>query len=112
MSASRHPVLFVLAALLIWYASLTRAYAAVFQSDLTLWPYAVQQTPRKPRPLVNYGLALVEAGDLQGARRAFERAQVLAVQPHIPLWDRNDTMNATIRDLGVITFMSVMRARP
>lgn len=89
----------------------THQYVKVWRSDLTLWRYAVAQAPQKPRPAVNYGLALLRAGQLPEAARAFRLAHRLTYAPHVTAWDRVDTLAAIEHNLDVIAVLSA-QARP
>ncbi len=86
----------------------TRAYVEMWRSDLTIWQHAATVSPQKPRVLVNYGLALMRDGHLDEAQRVFLLAQTAAAQPWVPSWDRQDTIQATARNLTVI---ALLRAR-
>ncbi len=77
--------------LLLVLASQTRAYVRVWQSNLTLWQHAVQETPFKPRPWTNYGVALAMEGHFSLADQAFARADAVADRPQVPVWDREET---------------------
>lgn len=68
-------------------ASATRQYAAVWQTEATLWAYAVTRAPEKPRPLNNYAVTLAAAGHLTEARVWFERAHRAGQAAHLPPWD-------------------------
>lgn len=65
----------------------TRQYAAVWQSDITLWAHAVRLAPEKPRTLNNYGVTLAMQGRLVEARAVFERAHRAGHASRLPLWD-------------------------
>src|SRR3990167_6415708 len=73
------PIL-VVGLLLVW-AVLTADRVTVWTSDLTLWADAVAQAPRRPRPWVNYGVALSAAGETDRAIAAYQRARILATDP-------------------------------
>ena len=82
---------------LLLYAWQTHMYAQVCTSDLTLWAHASETAPWKPRPALNYGVALVVVGRFAEARVMFQRALVLADGPDVPAWDREATKQ-TARD--------------
>ena len=79
------------ALLLSVYAWQSHTYVRVWQSDLTLWAHAAQEAPRKPRPAMNYGLALLKAKRTTEAATVMVHAYELAQAPHIPTWDRQRT---------------------
>ena len=66
-----------------------------WRDNLTLFRSSVSSDPRSPRALYNLGVASAEAGDLDGARLAWERA--LAVDPDDPM---------TVAQLGTIAAKS------
>ncbi len=71
-----------------WCAWLTHGQIQHWASDVTLWAHAVEHAPFKPRPAMNYGVALLEADQRAEAGEWFQRAAYLARLPHIPSWDR------------------------
>ena len=77
----------VLALVFMALASATRQYATVWRTEFTLWEYAVQRAPEKPRTLNNYGVVLAAAGRLEDARTWFERAHTAGHAAHLPPWD-------------------------
>lgn len=105
----RHALILSMVTFVALQAWQTRQYVPVFRSDLTLWFYAAQHAPRKPRPWVNLGLALLREGRYDDAKRALRRAQVLALLPTTPAWDREDALNVATHDLNTITILEVFR---
>lgn len=93
-------------------ATLTRLYRPVFQDDLSLWTRAVRQAPEKPRPWVNYGLALSQRGLFDQAATAFKAAHTVAQLPHVPTWDRLEAMEAAERNLRALTLVQLMAETP
>jgi len=89
-----------------------RRYVQVWESELTLWRHAAAHAPRKPRPMLNYGVALLRAGRRDEATRAFVIAHELALQPHVPAWDRRETLSATRANLEALAVMSLRERRP
>lgn len=89
------------ALLLTAYAWTTRQYVPVWQSDVTLWRHAVIHAPTKPRPWVNYGLALLRARRYREAELAFLQAREAAVLPHVPAWDRREALQAVAHNLEI-----------
>lgn len=71
----------VVGLLLLLCAWLTVDRLAVWQSPLTLWADAVTKAPQRPRPWVNYGVALSAAGETDQAIAAYQRARTLATDP-------------------------------
>ncbi len=62
----------------------------VWRDGYTLWQDCARKAPNKPRPLTNFGYALVqrgEAGDIDEAVRYYHRA--LAANPNYPLANNN-----------------------
>ena len=57
--------------------------ASIWASDLALWTDATRQSPQKPRPFINLGLAREQAGDWPGAIRAQQAALALSFQPRL-----------------------------
>jgi tetratricopeptide (TPR) repeat protein len=71
------PVLFLATALLL--AAATHRRNLDYRSELSLWQATAQASPGKARAWANLGWARQEAGDIDGARAAYECA--LALQP-------------------------------
>lgn len=71
------PVLLVATALLLATATYRRNLD--YRSELALWQATAQASPGKARAWANLGWARQEAGDIEGARAAYECA--LALQP-------------------------------
>ena len=63
----------------------------VWQSDVTLWAHAAALAPLKPRPVVNYGMALIADRQIGRGLSTMLRGVDLASQPHVPTWDRQET---------------------
>lgn len=95
--------------LLVAYSLQTHRYARVFQSDLDLWGQAVRMAPLKSRPWINYGLALARIGAFDAAAAAFRSARIVADLPHVPAWDRREAIEASERNLRVLTLAQLMR---
>jgi hypothetical protein len=74
------PVLLVATALLLAAATFRRNLD--YRSELSLWQATVQASPAKARAWTNLGWARQAAGDIEGARAAYECA--LALQPAHP----------------------------
>lgn len=72
-------------ALLGVLAIFTSQYARVWESNMSLWPYAAAHAPHKARPNNFYALTLVAQGRTVEARQAFERV-ANSVNPR---WDPN-----------------------
>ena len=66
----------------------THRYAAVWQSDLTLWAHAARMAPLKPRPWINLGTYWIQVGGIREARAAWQHAARLAQQASVPSWDQ------------------------
>lgn len=77
----------------------THAQVGVWRSELTLWGHAAAQAPLKPRPALNYGSALLMAGEPDGAVRWWVRARDLTQQGHIPTWDAARTQRSVEANL-------------
>lgn len=93
---------------LAWYAVVTRDQVHVWRSDLTLWEYAYQTSPTKPRVALNYGLALMLAGHQVGAAELYTRASRLAALPHVPAWDRHDVFGAVAANRRTLAAMQAL----
>lgn len=52
----------VILAWLAWCAVQTHGYVGVWRSEVTLWAHAAAANPLMPRAQINYGKALVAAG--------------------------------------------------
>jgi len=65
-------------------AGLTASRASVWASAEALWADAVEKAPRKARPRVNLGVALVARGRLQEGLDEFRRAEALDVGRSVP----------------------------
>lgn len=77
-----------LVVLIAWFTLQSHDYVRVFQSNQTLWAHAVTAAPYKPRVVVNYGLTLLQANQLQAGVAQLALAHQLAALPHIPESDR------------------------
>ena len=89
---------------------LTARQIEVWRSPLTLWANAIEQAPDKPRPVINYAVALMTAGRFEEADRWFVRAMALAYQPHVPPWDQMDAITASqnnLQTLGILQALQV-----
>lgn len=75
-------------------ACLTATSVPDWHSDLTVWKRAVFLAPTKPRPMLNYGVALAQAGELKDAIEAFNLAYRLSDGPFVPVWERADVRAA------------------
>lgn len=95
---------------LLLLAVQTHRQVRTFRSDMQLWGQAVQMAPEKPRPRLNYGLALLRAGRFDEAERAFLETLALVDQPHVPAWDRREARDAATRNLMVVPVMKAMGA--
>ena len=89
-------------AVLVLYALLSADYGRAWRSELTLWAYAAPLAPRKPRPHLQWVLALMEA------RRFTEARIVLAYVDRLdltgrPVWDRRETREAVIQLRHVVS---------
>lgn len=105
---------YIRAVLMAWLIALpvvSRGYARVWQADLSLWAHAARYAPRKPRPTINYGLALARAGDLAAAEQAFVRAIVLTDQPHVPPHDQREALEAATGNLTALAVAQAMGAQ-
>jgi hypothetical protein len=84
-------------------------YVRVFRSDSRLAAHAVAHAPQKPRVWLNYGRALVLSGHSDAAVAAFERAERLAMAPHIPIWDREDVRTAATGNRRLLAALRSIR---
>ena len=109
MASPRYWRTWCCAGLLLSYTIQTARYLQVWHSDLTLWAYAVQQAPFKPRPRLNYGRALLLTGNFDDAERAFLIALTLSDQPHVPAWDRRDVREAATTNLEALAVMRALQ---
>jgi hypothetical protein len=67
----------------------------VWQNELTLWTWAANHAPRKPRPQVNLALALMERRQFVEAWSLLDRVdQQIADDTMIPAWDRREAVDA------------------
>ena len=88
--------------LLAWQVVQTAWYLPVWRSDLTLWAHAVEMAPDKPRPRTNYGAQLLKAGRIDAGIAQWQRAAILAQQPHVPSWDRARTQQTLATNVRAI----------
>ena len=84
------------------YAWQTAHQIRTWRSNLTLWQHAVTIVPQKPRVLHNYGLALLEAGEINAAVTRFRAAVTAAEAPHVPAWDRRITNRDVVANLKAL----------
>ena len=102
----------LLSGLAIVLAIQTRAYAAVWQSNLTLWIHAALHAPTKPRPLINLGTYLLLARRPDAARTAWWHAQQAAMGRHVPAWDRRTALDLAQRNLATLASLEQSRSSP
>ena len=93
--ARRNALGLTLACVAVLMAARTHAYATVWRSEVSLWRHAVSHAPLKPRPWINYGVALTRVGRYDEARQAWTIAVQMADGAHVPWWDA-----AVSRQLG------------
>src|SRR3990167_10164678 len=90
----------------------TAAYAREWRSDVALWCYATEMTPRKPRPWVNCGAAIAQLVELPAslkarlARAIWLEALEVAKQSHVPTWDRVAANELVKRNLATLERLS------
>lgn len=89
----------------------TRQDVAVWHDDTTLWAHAAQMAPLKPRPALNYGVALITRGDLDGSRRMFERATVLSRQRWVLDGDRLEAQTMALGNLASLRMVEAQLGR-
>jgi tetratricopeptide (TPR) repeat protein len=91
-------------------ACLSYARNEVWRSELSLWHDAVQKSPNKARPHVNYGMALYELGKIDDAQRHFEIANRLCSHCPTPYhnlayiyWKQGNYQRAVELELEAVT---------
>ena len=75
-------------------AATARSYAAVWQNEETLWAHAATRAPVKPRPHVQWSLALMERRQFAHAEAVLDYADQLTMFPHVRAWDRAEAQDA------------------
>jgi hypothetical protein len=85
--------------------------AATWTSDVELWGQAVRIAPAKPRPRLNYAVALIAAGRLQEARREIEIADQLLRLPGVT--DHERALSAPIIEstMLLLSYAGIIEAR-
>lgn len=77
------------------YALASAHYARVWQDELTVWTYAVQRAPNKPRPHLQLALALMERHRFIEAQFVLDDTdRILRDASPMPRWDRRDAVSA------------------
>jgi len=108
---SRIVLCLLIAGIFPLFTGLTYARNEVWRSEISLWQDAVQKSPNKARPHVNYGRALYATGlgDAEKAKKHFEIANRLC--PHCPIpyhnlanffWKEGDYQRAISLELEAI----------
>lgn len=73
--------------LLLAFGWTTTRRNEVWRSEESLWRNVTEQTPRNGRGWMNFGLARLSKGDLEGASKAFDQASIYV--PNYPLLEIN-----------------------
>ena len=68
-------------AIMVSLPVITAARVHVWGDPLTIWAEAMRHSPEKPRPWMNYGVALTREGQTDRAAWAFTEALELAQRP-------------------------------
>lgn len=82
----------------------------VWRDESSLWARAVQVSPQKPRPTLNYARALLLEGDWPGAERALYWTLALAERAHVPAYDKADAVRAAQANLQTLALMRAVTA--
>lgn len=89
-------------ALLMGYTLLSLSYAPIWTNELTLWTWAVDRAPMRPRPHVNLALAFMERRRFTEARSELDTAQALAEQIAMPEHNRRSTLTAVSQNRAAL----------
>lgn len=84
----------LLIALTLAYTGQSLRYGQVWRSELTLWTWAADHAPRKPRPLINLAAALMSHQQYDRADAVLEYAGELLHDDTLPLVDTQDALKA------------------
>lgn len=84
----------------------TRQHLHPWQNNLTLWTYAVSVAPLKTRPHADLAGALILAGRYAEARTVLDQTLLLAGQPTVPLWERNEALFVTQHNLLTLAVLT------
>lgn len=90
-------------------------YASVWQSELTLWMWAVELAPQKPRPHEQLALALIEARRFTEAQIVLDDLQQILDTNHtIPTWDRQEASAALLNNRLLLARLAgpTLKGRP
>jgi len=94
MDLRRHVVVrLLISAWLLACVYQTRQYATAWSSEQTLWRWAAQMAPQKPRPWVNYSAALMLTRQLDAALVVMDHAERVTAGAHVPTWDRRTALD-------------------
>lgn len=88
--------------LLVTYIFLSHRQATVWKTDLALWTHAVEMAPLKPRPRLNLGSALLQAGRVPEAWESFMAARTLSTASWVPVYDAADAREAVALNLDLL----------
>ena len=80
----------------------TQQQVRVWTDDVALWGHAAALAPLKPRPALNYGVALLGTGQPVRGLTSILRADTLSRQRQVPRWDRAITQQAVQRNLAAV----------
>ena len=70
----------------------TRVAVQPCTSDLGLWRNAALMAPTKPRPVANYAVALLVAGNRTAGEAMLDYVATIADDPHVTPWDRQEAL--------------------
>lgn len=75
-------------ALLAAYGVVGYVYGQTFRNEVTVWAHAVTRAPMKPRPRVQYALALMEQRRFEDAAMQLDTlSAILAESTHVRSFD-------------------------
>ncbi len=84
----------------------TSVNVPIWTSDVTLWGHAVEVTPEKPRPWLNYGVALAQVHRYQDSTSAFASAYRYSERPYLAAWEYTDVRAAVQHNLDALSYLT------
>lgn len=107
---ARRPAWFihtVMLAVLAAYTACSVSQAAVWHDELSLWVWAVERAPNKPRPHLQLALALMERHRLVEAQAVLDdTAWILDHRRDVPAWDRAEAETALLQNRLLLARMA------
>jgi len=98
--------------LFVVYALATANYADVWENELTLWTWAAQHAPIKPRPHMQLAVALMERKAFISAKYELNYVELLVDTVPLSDHDRQDAARALVQNRAAVDRLMPQAAQP